>query len=148
MYASPNPCTPQRHHGGCRRRRDLKDPSPGKAPTRPVLKDPSRMNSPIGGYAGGLDCSHSQTALAKGPAAKITERGKRLDPDTQDPARRLRASPLCRRQRPPAKMPLLNGGNATPARLAQRQKCHSQLRRMPLRSGKYPQVQVFTARVL
>ena len=87
MYASPNPCTPQGHHGRCRRRRALKDPSRMKAPTRPVLKDRSRMNSPTGGYGGGLDCSHSQTALAKGPTAKTTERGKRLDPDTQDPAR-------------------------------------------------------------
>ena len=66
MYACPNPCTPQRHHGGCRRRRDLKDPSRMKAPTRPVLKDRSWVNSPMGGYAGGLDCSHSHTALAKG----------------------------------------------------------------------------------
>ncbi len=47
MYASPIPCTPQGHHGGCRRRRDLEDPSPMKAPARPVLKDPSRVNSPM-----------------------------------------------------------------------------------------------------
>ena len=86
MYASPNPCTPQRHRGGCRRRRDLKDPSRMKAPARPVLKDRSWVNSPMGGYAGGLDCSHSQTALAKGPTTKTAERGERLDQDTQDPA--------------------------------------------------------------
>ena len=127
MYASPNPCTPQRHHGGCRRRRDLKDPSPGKAPAGPVLKDRSWVNSPMGGYAGGLDCSHSQMALAKGPAVKTTERGKRLDPDTQDPAR------------PEGSAPVPCAGVE-----ADRQKCHSQLRRMPLRSGKYPQVKVFT----
>ena len=70
MYASPNPCTPQRHYGGCRRRKDLIDLSPGKAPTRPVLKDRSWVNSPMGGYVRGRDCSHSQTALAKEPAAK------------------------------------------------------------------------------
>ena len=70
MYASPNPCTPQRHRGGCRRRRDLKDPSRMKAPAGPVLKDRSWVNSLTGGYAGGPDCSHSQTALAKGPAAE------------------------------------------------------------------------------
>ena len=70
MYASPNPCTPQRHRGGCRRRRDLKDPSRMKAPAGPVLKDRSWVNSPMGGYAGGPDCSHSQTALAKGRPPK------------------------------------------------------------------------------
>ena len=94
MYANPNPCTPQRHHGGCRRRRDLKDPSRIKAPTRPVLKDRSWVNAPMGGYAGGPDCSHSQTALAKRPAAKTTERGERLDPDTQDPARPGGSAPV------------------------------------------------------
>ena len=75
MYASPYPCTPQRHHGARRRRKDLKDPSRMKAPARPVLKDPSRMKAPAGGYAGGLDCSHSQTALAKGPGHQ--DHGKR-----------------------------------------------------------------------
>ena len=63
MYASPNPCTPQRHHGGWRRCRDLKDPSRRKAPTGPVLKDRSWVNSPMGGYGGGLDCSHCPVAV-------------------------------------------------------------------------------------
>ena len=92
MYASPNPCTPQRHRGGCPRRRGLKDPSRMKAPTRPVLKDRSWVNSLTGGYAGGLDCSHSQTALAK--VLTNQTKGRRLDPDTQDPARPEVSAPV------------------------------------------------------
>ena len=82
----------------------------------------------------------------RGRPPRSTERGKRLDPDTLRPGatRRLCASPFCRRQRRLAKMPLLNGGNATPAPSGQWQKCHSQLRTMPPPTGKYPQVKVFT----
>ena len=115
MYARPNPCTPQRHHGGGRRRKALEGRSRMKASTGPLLKDPSRMKAPTGGYAGGLDCSHSQTALAEGPAAKTTERGKRLDPDTQDPAHPEGSAPVPL----PASRP--TGKNAT----SERGKCHS-----------------------
>ena len=121
MYAGPNPCTPQRHHGGCRRRRDLKDPSRMKAPARPVLKDPSWVNSPMGGYAGGLDCSHSQTALAKRPAAKTTERGERLDPDTQSPSRSGGPAAAARARLPSSRLPCVL-----------RQKCRFATGAMPL----------------
>ena len=126
MYARPNPCTPQRHHGGCRRRRGLKDPSRMKAPTRPVLKDRSWVNSLTGGYAGGLDCSHSQTALAKGPAAKTTKRGKRLDPEAPPQSPVPASTPTGKNAtfergtchsgalRPVAKMPLPATDVATP----------------------------------
>ncbi len=110
------------------------------------------MKAPTGGYAGGLDCSHSQTALAKGPAAKPTERGERLDPDPQDPGSSgSRSRPVAiipPPLRPPAKLPICNGSDAAPPGFGRRQKCRSQLRRMPLQPGKYPQVQVFTPRVL
>ena len=83
----------------------------------PVLKDRSRMNSPMGGYAGGLDCSHSQTELGKGPAAK-PRRGERLDPDTQHPAaQRQQLAPG--RHHPGSLAP--TGKNAT----SERRKCHS-----------------------
>ena len=77
----------------------------------PVLKDPSRMKCPTGGYAGGLDCSHSQTALAKGPAAKTTERGERLDPDTQSPSRSGGPSTADHSRLPSSRLPCVHRQN-------------------------------------
>ncbi len=86
MYASPNLCTPQGHHGGWRRRRDLKDPSRRKAPTKPVLKDRSWVNSPMGGYAEGPAGSHCPVA-ALATALTAQERKETKDwtrnPDTR-----------------------------------------------------------------
>ena len=116
MYASPNPCTPQGHHGGWRRRRDLKDPSRRKAPTGPVLKDRSWVNSPMGGYAEGPAGSHCPVA-ALATVLTAQERkethGWTRNPDT-------RPNPMALRQAlVPASAP--TGKNAT----FERGTCHS-----------------------
>ena len=116
MYASPNPCTPQGHHRGWRRRRDLKDHSRRKAPTGPVLKDRSWVNSPMGGYGRSLDCSHCPVAaLATVQAAQEQKetKGWIRNSDT-------RPNPMALRQAlVPASAP--TGKNAT----FERGTCHS-----------------------